>query len=863
MMTGDPTLKFHFGLRGRLILLVCIAVLPIVGALAFMLDRIQKTMSDDARHELFLSAQLLSRNIEQLIESSRALLAAGAVNESVMGLSPAACSKHVREIVRRNPAYLDLGLVGGVGRLVCTASGRLMGTFVGDRDYIRAVFRSGRFSMSGFQIGRVSGKPALAMGYPIGEQGRPPRGVLVLSLDLSQLNRMISTTDFHPGSTLTLVDSRGVVLARVPEGPRWVGKDAGGLAIVKQAMRERTGTAFGEGLDGVRRIFAFVPLHGSAEPSGLTVFLGAPEGVAFGAMRRWLLVAVFSSSLALLLGAVLTALYGKRSILRPLAVIGEAARRLGEGDLSARTGLKGRDEIGVLGLIFDRTAASLEELTRQNRLILENAGEGICFTGPEGNIAFANPAAERMLGYEAGEMTGRKLHALVHHSREDGSPLPEEECALHDLLATGGGPYSGESVFWRKDGKSFPVAYSYAPVREKGWLSGAVAVFRDLTERNQLERRLLQSQKLEAMGRLAGGVAHDFNNLLTAILGFSGFLKESLAAEDERRGDVDEIVKAAQRAANLTRQLLLFSRNKPADLKALSLSELVADQLKLLRRVVGEGVEIREKLQPELGRVLADPGQLEQIVLNLVVNARDAMPQGGVIELETADSELPEDAEGMMVKGEAGPQVRLTVRDNGAGMEAGVIDRLFEPFFTTKEPGKGTGLGLAIVYGVLRRCKGSIRVRSSPGKGSELALYFPREQSAAAAAAPSAQAAPRPGTETILIVENEDAIRRMIRRVLEKGGYRVMDAPGLEKALALARKAAHPPDLLLSDVVLLGARGPDVARKLRERLPELKVLYMTGFPGEQSDLPQDPRFILHKPFTPRQLLERVRLVLDD
>ena len=728
MMIGDPTLKSYFGLRARLVALICIATLPIAGALAFTLYRVQRTLSEDARHELVLSARFLSGNIEQLIESSRALLSAGAANEAVQSLSPSACSQHVREIVRRNPAYLDLGLVGGDGRLVCTASGRSRGVFVGDREYLKTIFRTGRFALSGYQIGRVSGKPALAMGYPVGEAGLPPRGVLILSLDLSRLNDFVAAADLHPASTFKLIDGKGLVLARAPAESEFVGKDASRLAVVKQALQEGKGTAFGAGLDGRARLYAFVPLGGSAADSGLTVMLGMPEREVYGKMRDWVLVGVLSGLAAIFLAGSLTFFYAKRSILTPLGGIAEAARRLGAGDLSARTGFKGRDEIGVLGLIFDRTAASLEELTRQNRLILENAGEGICFTGPEGDIAFANPAAERMLGYESGEMTGRKLHALVHHSREDGSPLPEEECALHGLLASGGGPSSGESIFWKKDGKSFPVAYSYAPVREKGWLSGAVAVFRDLTERNRLERQLLQSQKLEAMGRLAGGVAHDFNNLLTAILGFSGFLKESLAAEDERRGDVDEIVKAAQRAANLTRQLLLFSRNKPADLRALSLSELVADQLKLLRRVVGEGVEIREKLQPELGRVLADAGQLEQIVLNLVVNARDAMSQGGVIELETADSELPEDAEGMLVKGEAGPQVRLIVRDNGAGMEAGVIDRLFEPFFTTKEAGKGTGLGLSIVYGVLRRCKGSIRVRSSPGKGSEFALYFPRDR---------------------------------------------------------------------------------------------------------------------------------------
>ncbi|MEK9146285.1 MAG: cache domain-containing protein, partial [Elusimicrobiota bacterium] len=230
MMIGDPTLKSYFGLRARLVALICIATLPIAGALAFTLYRVQRTLSEDARHELLLSARFLSGNIEQLIESSRALLAAGAVNELVQSLSPGACSHHVREIVRRNPAYLDLGLVGGEGRLVCTASGRSRGIFVGDRDYIKAVFRAGRFALSGYQIGRVSGKPALAMGYPVGEAGRPPRGALVLSLDISHLNDFVAAAGLHVGSTFKLIDGRGRVLARVPAEPGFVGKDASGLA---------------------------------------------------------------------------------------------------------------------------------------------------------------------------------------------------------------------------------------------------------------------------------------------------------------------------------------------------------------------------------------------------------------------------------------------------------------------------------------------------------------------------------------------------------------------------------------------------------------------------------------------------------
>ena len=399
----------------------------------------------------------------------------------------------------------------------------------------------------------------------------------------------------------------------------------------------------------------------------------------------------------------------------------------------------------------------------------------------------------------------------------------------------------------------------------------AVAMIEDVTDERELEERLRQAQKLEAIGRLAGGVAHDFNNMLTAIGGYNSFALERAPADSPLRGDLQEIRKATERATLLTRQLLAFSRKQILQPELLSLNAIVLDLESMLRPLIGEDITLTTALDPTLGPVEADPGQLQQVVMNLVVNARDAMPSGGVLALETANVDVPEDDPSIA----PGRYVTLTVRDSGHGIDEATLKQIFEPFFTTKDVGRGTGLGLATVYGIVKQSGGYVVVESEPAAGSAFTIYLPREAAGrvllpepVAAAAPVAVLPPpadngAAANATVLLVEDEEVVRRLVRQVLETGGYRVLEAADGSAALALG--SAEHVDLLLTDMVMPELGGKELAERLRVRTPELKVIFMSGYAdGGLSDngALQPGTELLEKPFAFADLLDRVRHVLD-
>jgi PAS domain S-box-containing protein len=425
-----------------------------------------------------------------------------------------------------------------------------------------------------------------------------------------------------------------------------------------------------------------------------------------------------------------------------------------------------------------------------------------------------------------------------------------------------------------KDGRVFE-RYSM-PQRIDGTSVGRVWSFRDVTARiraeaalRESEDQLRQSQKMDAIGRLAGGVAHDFNNLLTVILGYGEQLQERLGADHPLRESVEEIQSAAGRAAALTRQLLAFSRKQMLAPRVLDLNAILAGTGELLRRLIGEDIELDVRLAPGLGPVHADEHQMQQVIMNLAINARDAMPQGGRLTLATADAGLDEEEARRLAPVPPGRYVTLTVRDTGVGMDADTRARVFEPFFTTKELGKGTGLGLATVYGIVRQTGGYIRVTSEPGRGSEFRVFLPRHDAsvpAPAAGSPPAGAERLPsGSETVLLVENEPMVLELMRGTLERHGYRVLAAGSGDEGLALAAAHAAPLDLLVSDVVMPGLRGPDLAARLASAHPRLGVLFISGYADDAllRDAVRDGQSaFLQKPFTREALLLKVREVLD-
>jgi nitrogen-specific signal transduction histidine kinase/ActR/RegA family two-component response regulator len=400
-----------------------------------------------------------------------------------------------------------------------------------------------------------------------------------------------------------------------------------------------------------------------------------------------------------------------------------------------------------------------------------------------------------------------------------------------------------------------------------------IGVIEDISGRKQAEaalkrseEQLRQSQKLEAIGRLAGGLAHDFNNILTAITGYSDLVLRRLGSVDPLRRSVEEIRRAAERAASLTHQLLAFSRKQMMQVKVLDLNAVVAEMESFLRRLIGEDIQLVTSLDPDLRRVKADPGQIEQVIMNLVVNARDAMPQGGRLRIETKDVSLSEPYLDDAGSVESGDYVVLSIADTGIGMNSEIKQKIFEPFFTTKEEGKGTGLGLAMVYGIVKQSGGSIRVHSEAGAGTTFMVYLPAVEEFVKAQSNGSRHIEAPGgTETVLLVEDEDMVRELVVEVLETEGYTVFSARRGAEALRLCAEQIMPINLLITDVVMPEMSGRELAEHLTARHPEIKVLFISGYTDDaifRHGVQESNVAFLQKPFTTSELAAKVRSVLD-
>jgi two-component system cell cycle sensor histidine kinase/response regulator CckA len=528
-------------------------------------------------------------------------------------------------------------------------------------------------------------------------------------------------------------------------------------------------------------------------------------------------------------------------------------RRLGQATRNAL-------EQGRLRAEQRNATAALRASEEQYRLLFAEAPHPMWVVDVERLCFLAvNEQAVRHYGYSREELLAMTLH--------DVRP-PEEVPPMLDGVRqlASGEALTGHYRHRTKAGEVREVLEVSKPLVFAG-RPAALTVVDDVTERRRLEERLRQAQKMEAIGKLAGGVAHDFNNLLTAILGYSHLLAGALEDRPRLLGHLEEIRKAGERGAALTRQLLAFSRGQALQPRATDLNAIVRDIETLLRRLIGEDIELVTRLAANLGQILIDPGQVEQLIVNLSVNARDAMPEGGTLVLETAGVDLDALYVHRHPEARPGPYIRLAVSDTGIGMDAKTSRQIFEPFFTTKEPGKGTGLGLSTVYGIVHQNGGQIEIYSEPGRGATFKVYFPRVTGESVAPQLSAglEHSLAAGSETILLLEDEAALRTLIRAILESGGYQVLEEESPATALALARSHAGPIDLVLTDIVMPGMSGPEIAASLSALRPNSRVLFMSGYSSslvsQQKTLPAGAQMV-EKPFSAESLLRKVRHVLD-
>jgi PAS domain S-box-containing protein len=601
----------------------------------------------------------------------------------------------------------------------------------------------------------------------------------------------------------------------------------------------------------------------------------APTQQALDRMQRWL-VWVGIAALAVTLAGSLIA---SRRLTRPLRTLAEAANDIAAGDWSRKVPVdKSTAEARMMATAFNDMTSALSHWHREAasrseqlqgayerfRAVTESANDAIVSVDGEARIVFWNRRAQEVFGYAEQDALGQRLSVMIVESDAE---IRRYFSADDDQMAGRTIEIAGR----RRDGSSVPLEVSLST-----WKSGPAvfytAVIRDITDRRQAEaalrhrdEQLRQAQKMEAVGRLAGGIAHDFNNLLTAIIGYTEFLLADVPASS--RGDVEGIQKAGRSAAALTRQLLAFSRKQVLQYEILDLNSVVANTEKLLRRLIGGNVELEMDLRSGLPPVKTDPGQVEQILVNLAVNARDAMPEGGRLTIATTSEE---NCAGTVRSGMAvppGPCVVLTVGDTGTGMSEEVLSHLFEPFFTTKEFGKGTGLGLATVYGIVQQSGGYIEVESGPGKGTRFRIGLPAmpHTSVSRPTVSAAPAATRRGSETVLLVEDNESARELAREALVRAGYRVLEASNGEDGLRLATEHAGAIDLVITDVVMPVMGGRELAARLAGMWPDLKIIFTSGYIDDeivrQEPLGPQSAFI-QKPFTPDALGRIVRDILD-
>ncbi len=524
------------------------------------------------------------------------------------------------------------------------------------------------------------------------------------------------------------------------------------------------------------------------------------------------------------------------------------------------------EEISLNWNVADQVSAALDrvrltEAHQRLAMAVEQSASSIFITDENGIINYVNSTFEKLTGYRTSEAIGH-TPALLKSGRQKESIYRQLWAAI-----SAGETWQGNLVNKRKSGDLFTVDTTITPVHnEYKQITSFICVQRDVTRELELEEQYRQAQKMEAVGQLTAGIAHDFNNILTGINGFAELMEMQLPQDSPFQLYTNRIKNAGQRAASLIRQLLVFSRKETVHPEYLALNKIILDIEKLLTRIIGEHIQMVTKLAPNLGQVHMDPGQLEQIIVNLAVNGRDAMLHGGKLIIETANITLDESEAEQYLELPAGEYIQLAVSDTGTGMSKAVQSRIFEPFFTTKEHGKGTGLGLATVYGIIKQNKGYISVYSEEGHGTTFKVYLPRATQSVTAAVPSHRPDFMPrGIETILLVEDNDDVRDLTRRFLEQQGYTLLVAHSAEFAMEIADEYDGVIHLLFTDIILPGMNGKELSEQCVKRFPDIKIMYMSGYTSDviaSTGVGHKKISFIQKPFSAAKVLSKIRNLLD-
>lgn len=857
-----------FGLRARLAILALAAALPALLAVLYTTVSEYQRATADAEALLLRFAEVISRRQQVMVEETWSVLGLLSRNAGLGPADPERCNGLLREMYRSgviNPRTLSVvSAAEPDGNIYCSTSELEEPVNIADRPYFQRVMDSRQLTLGTTLIGRTSDVPTVPAAYPVLNAVGEVTAVLVAGLNLPELAHVLP--ELPKGAVVSVLNARGLVLARHPDPEGWLGKTLSNEPLVSVLTQtEKASVAQLVGLDGVERIYAIQRTEIGDTVLYATVGFATDE--VYAASRKTLiggLIAALGAAVAaLLLGRFL----GHGLVSRSVGSLANAAERIARGDFAARVPVSPvGDELSSVAEGFNAMAAALaqreaalKESEQRYREVVDLIPAAI-WIHVDGLVVFANEYAARIFGgTAAGDLVGREMMSLVH---PDDRALAD--ASIREVVEDNRPPAMTELRFLRLDGQTITVEAQAIRFVRDGKVH-VLAAGRDITPQRVAEEQLRQAQKMESIGRLTGGVAHDFNNLLTIIIGHLDMALE--AAPAPLRGSIDSALQAAERAATLTQRLLAFSRQQALMPERLELNQLVRGMEDMLRRTLGEDVEIAMQLHADVWPVVADKGQLENSLLNLVVNARDAMPDGGKLTIETGNVHLDESYASLNVDVIPGDYAMLAVTDTGVGMAPEVLERAVEPFFTTKATGKGTGLGLSMIYGFVKQSRGHMKLYSEIGLGTSVRLYLPRVQADAQQPVDSDTGGgehPR-GGETVLVVEDDAAVRALVTQQLGELGYRVLEASDGASAQEILQSDAEI-DLLFTDVVMPGGMtGRKLAEEAVRQRPGLRTLFTSGY--TENSIVHQGRLdtgvqLLSKPYKRQDLARKVREALD-
>jgi len=843
-----------------------IAVLPLVFFGIFSILLISSNIREEVNNKNQLLAKSMAREVNLFLEQALGILAHLGDSEEELHLQHEDAQTHLESVIN---CYLIFEMI----QILDRSSGKVIRVApfnpdyidydMSTQDYYIDALEKGGYYFSPSFISVSTGFPTITISLPFGQR------VIVGFLSLAGLNRITDNIVIGSGGYATITDSQGTAIAHPNRKLIDERLNLQSNAIVKKALAGVQGTfqSRDRSKDQTDELVsvALVPL------TSWPVIVSQPVTEAYVLIYRIPLFLGLGIILAVVL-VVFFALGTRQKILKPLNTLITYIGKLAGGEYTLQLPQKSYREADELAqgfrqmsLAIRRREKALRKSEQRYRFLVQNANSIIIRWNTKGNFTFINEYARTFFGFNKKELIGHPLTATIIPPIESGGR--DLKKMTSDLIADPEKFAVNENENITKNGVRKWLQWSNRPIyNESGEITEILSIGTDITERKKLEEQLRQAQKMEAVGCLAGGIAHDFNNLLTAINGYAELILLSLDEKDPIRADLAEIKKAGSRAAMLTEQLLAFSRRKILKTGVLNLNNLIADLENMLRRIIGENIELKTVLDENLKSVNGDPGSIEQVIMNLAVNGRDAMADGGKLLIETStvflDSRYAREHSGV----EPGFYTCLAVTDNGRGIDPEILPNIFEPFFTTKEINKGTGLGLSTVYGIVKQSGGSITVYSEPYQGTTFKIYLPQvreeaEQNKAAAIQPDDYS----GSETILLVEDEELVRNFALSILEKYGYRVLAAPSGEAALKLCQEEGHSPAMVFTDVVMPGISGAQLTGKLTALYPRIKVLYASGYTENaivhHGVLDEGIDFI-QKPYGAEELLVKIREIFE-